>query len=183
MGVESAGGDVVDPRGESAADEAGDGIQLVHAGLAPAAAHFDLATLRGGADFAGAVNGGGGRVPEEVEGVVPGRARVEGLKGLRRVGALARVPAELAGVRRGDAVAERTAEGLGAFRIEGEADLGLGAAAAVVVEVAADPAVAEEFIRVACGVPDFHGAEMGAVRVGIAHALDDGEFAVLVSRA
>ncbi len=182
VGVQATRGDVVDARGQSPADEARHRVELVNScASAPPLRHGNLALVGGHAYFAGAFNGRRGGVAEEVEGaVLGGLPAVDGFKGTFRVVTRTGVPAEAGRIVRGDAVAQRAAEGLGTFGVEGEADLGLGGAAAVVIKVTANPAVAEVFIGLTRRVPDFHGAKVGAVGIGIAHALDDGQVALIV---
>ena len=65
-------------------------------------------------------------------------------------------------------------EGLGHLTADVDADGGV-AAGAGVVEVTTEPAVALEFLRIAGGLPNLGGAEVRAVRIGIANALNYGE--------
>ena len=67
----------------------------------------------------------------------------------------------------------------GRTRPDVDSDGGI-AALAGVVEIAAQPAVAEILVLVAGCLPDFRGAKVTAVGVGIAHAADHGEMTGIV---
>ena len=56
----------------------------------------------------------------------------------------------------------------------------IGAARAVVIKVAAEPAFAFEGLAVATSFPDLGRAEVAAIRVRVADVLHDGEFALAV---
>src|SRR5690606_5781825 len=111
----------------------------------------------------------------------------------RAVDVLAR-PAEEVGVLEGDGLGDRALHGEGGVAPDGDGGLRVGGggaaalgpapfalavAAALGVEVAADPAEAGG--AGVGGVPDVHGLEVGAVGVGVAGALDDAEQAAVRS--
>ncbi len=86
-------------------------------------------------------------------------------------------------LRAGEDDAGRCPRGKGLRHLiaNGYADGRIGACATA-VEVAAEPAFALGAIGVGRRLPDFGRAKMRPVRIGIAHALDDGEMAVVEER-
>ena len=194
VGVEAAEGDIVDAGFEAAGDHLGDHLEL-------------LAERRGGVGDAAFVFGGDGEdfitgelsvqrgAFEEVEGGIAGGGEialglleivhlVEGVAHAFVDGAVAGEPLVGLGILEGDGgelVALERERG-GVADVDGGLGIGLGlgvGAVALGVEVAAEPAVFGGIFGIG-GLPDFHGAEVGAVGVGIADALDDGHLSGVV---
>jgi hypothetical protein len=118
-----------------------------------------MLTLRRSSRWSGVVRVGGVHAPVS-QGLVVVLARAD--------------EAVAVGIFEADAGRRVGGKSLRQARPDVDADGGI-ATLAGVVEVASQPAVGEVLVLVAGGLPDFRGAEVAAVRVGIADAVDDGE--------
>src|SRR5205823_13852558 len=90
-------------------------------------------------------------------------------------------PAELFRLRKGNASRCVCDEGLRHLVADGDTDRRVRAGAAT-IEIFPEPAFAFVAVRIGCRLPDFGRAEVGAIRIRITDALDDGEVAVVEDR-